>query len=40
MTRRNDRILLSSLPVPVRRAGGVALLGLTLWLSSLLALFH
>jgi hypothetical protein len=38
MDRRNDRIILPTLPVPMRRAGGFALLGLTLGLASLLAL--
>jgi hypothetical protein len=38
MERRNDRILLPTLPVPMRRVGGFGLLGLTLGLASLLAL--
>jgi hypothetical protein len=34
------RVLLAVLPMPVRRAAGVGLLGLTLWLASLLTWFH
>jgi hypothetical protein len=47
---RNDRTLLSLtprgrpllavLPTPVRRAAGLGLLGLTLWLASVLSWFH
>jgi hypothetical protein len=42
MARRSvpQRPLLESLPLPARRAGGIALLTLTLWLASLLALFR
>ena len=32
--------LLDSVPAPARRAGGMVLLTLTLWLASLMALFH
>ncbi len=35
-----QRPLLATLPLPARRVGGVVLLTLTLWLSSLLALFR
>jgi hypothetical protein len=34
------RPLLASLPLPARRAGGVALLALTLWLSAFLAMLR
>ncbi|MBX6374754.1 MAG: hypothetical protein IRZ13_11045 [Acetobacteraceae bacterium] len=45
---RNDRpaseqdrsILLGGFPLPLRRAWGMGLLGLTLWLASVIALFH
>lgn len=37
---RPPRILLPSLPLAFRRMAGIWLLGLTLWLASLLALFH
>ncbi len=33
-------ILLGGFPLPLRRAWGLGLLGLTLWLASVLALFH
>ena len=45
MAPRNDRpvrdrsIMLAGFPAPLRRAWGVGLLGLTLWLPSFLALF-
>jgi len=38
MARRNDRILLPTLPRPVRRAGGFGLLSLTMGLTSLMTL--
>lgn len=38
--RLANRPLLDLLPLPVRRAAGVGLLGLTLWMASLLALFR
>jgi hypothetical protein len=34
------RILLPSVPWPVRRVAGTWILGLTLWMASLLALFR
>jgi hypothetical protein len=46
MVPRNDRpvpdrsILLGSFPGPLRRAWGIGLLGLTMWLASVFALFH
>ena len=40
MDRRNDRTLLAALPMPLRRVGGLGLLGLTLWLASFIALFY
>lgn len=39
MTGRNDRTLLATLPLPLRRAGGFGLLGLTMGLAGLLAFF-
>lgn len=35
-----SRTLLQSLPLPVRRMGGVVMLTLTLWLASFAALFR
>lgn len=37
---RDRSVLLGGFPAPLRRAWGMALLGLTLWLASVLALFH
>ncbi|NGM18411.1 hypothetical protein G3576_00175 [Roseomonas stagni] len=34
------RILLPSIPWPVRRVAGMWMLGLTLWMASILALFR
>jgi hypothetical protein len=38
-TRKRDRILLAALPLPMRRAAGMGLLGVTLWLAGMIALF-
>jgi hypothetical protein len=40
MTSRRSPILLSGLPLVARRVTGAWLLGITLWLASMLALFH
>ena len=41
MTRlRRTRPLLETLPQPMRRAAGIGVLTLTLWMASFLALFH
>jgi hypothetical protein len=40
MSRDTPRPLLAFLPLPARRAGGVALLALTLWLAAFLALLR
>ncbi|MBW8268606.1 hypothetical protein [Caldovatus aquaticus] len=37
---RDRSVLLGGFPVPLRRAWGIGLLGLTLWLASVIALFH
>ncbi|GGG39119.1 hypothetical protein GCM10010964_28370 [Caldovatus sediminis] len=39
-TARDRSVLLGSFPLPLRRLWGMALLGLTFWLASMLALFH
>jgi hypothetical protein len=37
---RDRSVLFRGLPAPLRRLWGMALLGLTFWLASVLALFH